>query len=480
MRTIPGNTQRTQQGSILAYFLLVVILVSAIASVGAYLAQTVNVAHRRNDMIAAIQFAQGGAVIACGDLNSAYTNTGAGFPANLVSNLSAPYALDTDLSTNGMKVYRRTISSPFTNQTVGAQIWLTNSPFATTAKIVSIATVGSVTQQATVNLQMRFGYGAAIISVNAGVADGGVSKPQAKAGNVVVFGTGNGPLIVYGASGEAILANGRASIGGSATVDPTSISDQNWGTANELPDYTSQGTANSLFDFNRFIAVADATPNVFNTDTHNNHFTNVAAFSSALAAAPNHTLEGVIVVDISPSPGPNWDISHFPSGINVRGSLFVNFGPGSTPASKFVVSASLNINAANLTGLAANNPATYTTGYPPIYTDPSKNPINIDIRSKGFANFIATDDLPGLMYSIGIVDIHGPANVCGVCYTPSFMEIENHGQNQYFKGSMIMGQGIFFENKTTATSIIAYDPHAADFLATLNNKGKVVTVAWWE
>jgi len=85
-----------------------------------------------------------------------------------------------------------------------------------------------------------------------------------------------------------------------------------------------------------------------------------------------------------------------------------------------------------------------------------------------------------LMYSIGIVDIHGSANVCGVCYTPSFMEIENHGQNQYFKGAMIMGQGIYFENKTAATSIIAYDPHSADFLATLNNKGKVVTVAWWE
>ncbi|MEY2430183.1 MAG: hypothetical protein QOJ40_3068, partial [Verrucomicrobiota bacterium] len=271
-----------------------------------------------------------------------------------------------------------------------------------------------------------------------------------------------------------------ASIAGFATVDPTAVSDQNWGTASQIPDYTGQGTTNSLFDFNRFIAVADLTPNASNPTTHNNHFTNMASFSTAMAAAPNHTLEGVIVVDINPSPGPNWDVSLFPSGINVRGTLFVNFGPGSTPSSKFQVTASLNVNAANLTGLVANNPATYKTGYPPVYSDPTKNPVNVDISSKGFANFTANDDLPGLMYSIGIVDIHGPANVCGVCYTPSYMEIENHGQIQYFKGAIIMGGGIFFENKTASTSIISFDPHAADFLTTLNSKGKVVSVAYWE
>src|SRR6267378_2936225 len=105
MRTTSNIQPRTRQGSILAYFLLVVVLVSAIASVGAFLAQTVNVAHRRNDMIAAQQFAQSGAVIACGDLNSAYTSPGTGFPGNLATNLLAPYDLDTALSTSGQKVY---------------------------------------------------------------------------------------------------------------------------------------------------------------------------------------------------------------------------------------------------------------------------------------------------------------------------------------------------------------------------------------
>src|SRR5205085_341401 len=95
---IAANPHRTQQGSILAYFILVLIIVSAIASVGAYVAQTANVTHHRNDMISAIEFAHGGAVIACGDLDSAYTNKGTGFPDNLMTNLSAPYTLDTALS----------------------------------------------------------------------------------------------------------------------------------------------------------------------------------------------------------------------------------------------------------------------------------------------------------------------------------------------------------------------------------------------
>src|SRR2546423_6116587 len=125
MKTKHGQRRRNEQGSILAYFLLVVILVIAIASVGAYLAQTSNVVHRRNDMISAIQFAQGGAVVACDDVNNAYLSPGPGFPANLATN-SPSYTLDSVLSTNQWKVYRRTISSPFTNQMVGAQIWVTN------------------------------------------------------------------------------------------------------------------------------------------------------------------------------------------------------------------------------------------------------------------------------------------------------------------------------------------------------------------
>jgi hypothetical protein len=142
----------------------------------------------------------------------------------------------------------------------------------------------------------------------------------------------------------------------------------------------------------------------------------------------------------------------------------------------------MNINPANLAGLVATNPATYTSGYPPVYYDNSKNPVNINFATTGFANFVPGEDLPAMMYSMGTLDIHGSANISGVCYTPSYMEIENKkaGQIQYFRGSMIMGLGILYQNKIAATSIISFDPPSLDSLATLSNAGKQVAVAYWQ
>jgi hypothetical protein len=142
----------------------------------------------------------------------------------------------------------------------------------------------------------------------------------------------------------------------------------------------------------------------------------------------------------------------------------------------------MNINPANLTSLVSSNVATYPSGYPPVYYDNSKNPTNINITSKGFANVTPEEDLPALLYSIGVLDIHGNANISGVMYTPSNMEIENKadGQIQYFKGSLIMGLGIYFENSHHSTSIISFDPKTLDSLSTLGSSGKQVTVAYWQ
>jgi hypothetical protein len=136
--------------------------------------------------------------------------------------------------------------------------------------------------------------------------------------------------------------------------------------------------------------------------------------------------------------------------------------------------------------LVATNPSTYPTGYPPIYSNPSNNPVNVDITPKGtnFVNFGLGDDLPALMYSIGEVDIHGSVNICGVCYTPSYMEIENKGPTgsiMYFKGMLIMGQGVYYENTTAgSTSIISYDRQTLDNLSTAGGAGKSVSVAFWQ
>jgi hypothetical protein len=171
-----------------------------------------------------------------------------------------------------------------------------------------------------------------------------------------------------------------------------------------------------------------------------------------------------------------------PYGINVKGTLFFKFDSSFGPLDKIINTATMNINPANLTGLVATNPATFPSGYPPVYYDNSKNPTNINIASKNFANIAPDEDLPALLYSIGILDIHGNANISGVCYTPSNMEIENKkdGQIQYFKGTLIMGLGIYYENNQKATSIISFDPNAVDSLSTLANAGKEFKVAYWE
>jgi hypothetical protein len=257
----------------------------------------------------------------------------------------------------------------------------------------------------------------------------------------------------------------------------------NYSTASEIPDYTSLGSSNALFDFSRFIAVADKTPGGPSA-SGNNHFTNLNNFVRALTnSSPTNPIEGVVVVDITPKDSGISD-TMAPKGINIRGTLLFNFvGTGWDPVSeKFIVTADMNVNAANLTGLVATNPATYPSGYPPVYSNLSKNPTNIDITSKGFANFAPGDDLPALIYTIGVLDLHGNANVSGVMYTPSYMEIENKqsGQLQYMKGALIMGHGIYYENTSSATSIISFDSRTLDSIATLGTAGKQVSVAYWE
>jgi hypothetical protein len=43
-----------------------------------------------------------------------------------------------------------------------------------------------------------------------------------------------------------------------------------------------------------------------------------------------------------------------------------------------------------------------------------------------------------------------------------------------------MGNGIYYENTHRSTSIISFDAAAVDALATLNNAGKQVKVAYWQ
>jgi hypothetical protein len=295
--------------------------------------------------------------------------------------------------------------------------------------------------------------GAAIISANAGTGETSISRGTARGGNVVVDNYYNStrpatPLIVDGGIGYAILANGRVNIDSHASISPGSISMTNWGKTTEIPDVTRQGTSNTLFDINRLIAAAD----VMGT-----HYTNSATFMTNMATGVIQ--EGVIVVDFvyQAYPYPSFDQTNLPFGINVRGTLIFNFIGPWDPVDKFIHSSAVNINAADLSHLVTNNPATYTTAYPPSYIDPNKNPINIDITSKGFANFTSEDEFPALIYNNTTLDLHGPVNICGAIYSPGYVEIENRPDPklQYVRGPIIAGAGVYLENIYSGTSIFS-------------------------
>ncbi len=476
MTTGTLRRQREDGSAMVACLILMLVVITAVGSLAAYVTQTTRLAQRRTDAVAALQFAEGAAVIACYDMNRALTNSAGFFPA-LVSG-STPYTL-TELGDSQQKVYERTITSPFSNQVVVAQLWFTNSPAPIEAAAVCSATVGDVTQTATLHVQFKFGFGAAIISDSPGSTSSGVSKGTAQDGNVVVCGNKSGPTIVDGGEGLAIWANGNANIDNTYANVPTSaVLARSFGTANQIPDYTAAGSADQLFDFNRFIAVADV------SGTHYTNLLHLMTVMNAVTLTPVGALEGVVVVDVKKNDANfgNLDPAHFPRGINVRGTLVFNFHGGFLPTDKIFNTATMNVNKADLSGLVPTDPKTYTTGYPPVYTDPSKDPKNVDISARGFANFSGVEDRPALMYNIGILDIHGNANICGVVYSPSFMEIENKldGQIQYFRGSLIGGGGIYFENNQAATSVCSYDGATLDLLATSSNKGKLVVATYWE
>ena len=159
-----------------------------------------------NDHVAALKLAEGGAMIACSDLNKAFTNHAGAFLTNLLTATNASYTLQTSPSTNSASVYHVTIRLPFSNQTVTAQITMTNASSPSSALIQATATVNQTTQQVTVAVTMTFGKGAAIISVNQGDGSASVNKGDAQNGDVVVDGIGTSDyLIVNGGFGTGGL-----------------------------------------------------------------------------------------------------------------------------------------------------------------------------------------------------------------------------------------------------------------------------------
>src|SRR5437870_2500192 len=107
-----GQTARA--GSVLIYFVFAMVILGVIAEVSALVFQNVKLSHRRQDMQAAQQFAEGGASLATAEFATAYTNQNANLVTNLLNNAAGHYAKNNSLSlsSNALTVVERTISSP--------------------------------------------------------------------------------------------------------------------------------------------------------------------------------------------------------------------------------------------------------------------------------------------------------------------------------------------------------------------------------
>ncbi len=252
--------------------------------------------------------------------------------------------------------------------------------------------------------------------------------------------------------------------------------------ADAVPDYTNPGSEDQLFDFNQFTAAASAKGTSYS----------LGDFVNLVNNTPG-PLEGIIVVNVDAAAfaaqygagatpklkasGANTSRGEFnlPNGIDIRGTLVFNITGTNNPLYKIFVETNLNINPANLTGVDFANPATYTSGYPPTFSNPDRTP-----QAYGFP---PGADLPALMYNTAILDIHRGANISGVLYTPSFVEIEQKTGNttQYFRGQIISGGGVYLEDMSTAgPMVISYDPNAIDTLAIGAGKGKILRTQWRE
>jgi len=458
------RTKDEQGSTMLGYLFLALVVLATLAALGSLVVQNLKFAQRRQDMVSARELAQGGAAICALEVEQAFTNGTGLFSSNLTKAVPGTYTKNDSRSSSTKWLYQRTITSPFTNGTVNAEVWTPNSFIPPKVKCITSATVGNSSQSSEVNLETVFAGGAAIISTAQGTLATGISKAEAQAGNVVVAGSASGLVKVDG----GISANGTVN---TQVCNVDTVSGNLYSSSGQLADYTNPGNPNQLFDFGRFIAVSDVTAN---------HFTNFASFVAVQKTGV--TNEGIVTVDLLDTETIKLDPTTFPFGINIRGTLVFYFkGAGWAPTDKVINTADMNINAADLSKL---NPAAnkYPSGYPPVFSNPAKDPYKADITAKGYQNFQVGEDLPAYMYNIGWMDLHANVNICGAVYSPCYVEIENKqaGQTQYIKGAIITGGGAYIDNTLNAQTIISYDPKALRHLATSGTKAKAVRVTYFK
>jgi len=311
-------------------------------------------------------------------------------------------------------------------------------------------------------LKVNHGLDAAIVSDMIPIGPVGSGKKGGKNGHINIESNTGDQHVIFG----NIKANGSIVDNGTVITDANvashvlsmngSIESGLAGTEDEIPDMTTLG-GNDFFDFDRYKAAAQAGAG--------QTFPHIKAFINAMNGknAAGEPLEGIIYVNVDPASPNNYNIdaTELPGGINIRGTLIFRFADGTDPDYRTKVLVPLSINAADLSGWNPTDESTYTTGYPPTFSDPARAPYAVDISPK-YVNFTKGEDIPALMYNNAVLDMHDHINICGVVYSAGFLEVENkNGEVMYFNGAILAGGGVLLESKNEdADSVIAvrYDP----------------------
>ncbi len=248
-----------------------------------------------------------------------------------------------------------------------------------------------------------------------------------------------------------------------------------------------------LFDFPRYKAAAVATGNTLTWD----QFQAKVVAGEQLYGIVHVTLDAGVVTQ-----GPKLDSGS----INIKGTLVVDI-VNSTSNYKIKLEVPTNINPVtspttgttilsptdfdNWTTLATARTSTADTfPWPSGYDSAWSSVATFDSGSKdprgvalsGHTSFAQNEDMPALMYSGGILDIHHEANISGVVYSPDFVEIEQKKKNnevQYINGTVIGGAGIFLESSSCGGGIaVILDPDTFDKLKVNASVSNLEKRAW--
>jgi len=104
-----------------------------------------------------------------------------------------------------------------------------------------------------------------------------------------------------------------------------------------------------------------------------------------------------------------------------------------------------------------------------IYTQPTKNPIGLDLGA-AYPKFASNEDLPALMLKGGKMKPQKMMNINGLVYSPVGFELDysGSGQTMFVNGAIVTGQGVELEDLQCSGGVfVSFAPKTIDRLGVL-------------